>query len=238
MIEVIAETGSTNADLAARVAAGEAMAEGHWLVADRQVAGRGRQGRAWSDGAGNFMGSTAVHLQAGDPPPQTLSLVAGVATYAAVEALAPGLPGLALKWPNDLLVRSAKLAGILLERRGDAVIVGVGVNLVQAPRLPERPTACLTDLGHTVARDGFADMLQTCWAHALRLWRSGGWEQLRADWIARAHPFGTPLKVHGPEGEVLHGTFGGLDPDGALQLQLASGTRRTIHAGEVDLDRR
>lgn len=238
MIEVIAETGSTNADLAARLAAGEAVPEEHWFVADRQIAGRGRQGRVWSDGAGNFMGSTAVHLHAGDPPPHTLSLVAGVAVYAAIEAVAPGLAGLALKWPNDLLVRTAKLAGILLERRGDAVIVGIGVNLTQAPQLPDRKTASLASLGHTVDRDDFAGMLQTCWSHALRLWRSGGWDQLRAEWIARAHPFGTPLKVHGPDGEALQGTFAGLDPDGALQLQLAGGTRRTIHAGEVDLDRR
>lgn len=234
----MAETGSTNADLAARVTGGETVAEGHWLVADRQVAGRGRQGRVWSDGSGNFMGSTLVHLHAGDPPPHTLSLVAGVAAYAAVEATAPGISGLALKWPNDLLLRGDKLAGILLERRGDAVIVGIGVNLAQAPQLPHRKTASLAAKGHAVERDTFADMLDTCWGHALRLWRSGGWDQLRADWIARAHPFGTALKVHGPDGDALHGTFAGLDPDGALQLQLAGGTRRTIHAGEVDLDRR
>ncbi|VWX52044.1 biotin--[acetyl-CoA-carboxylase] ligase [Novosphingobium sp. 9U] len=247
MIEVVAETGSTNADLAARVAAGETIGTGHWLVADRQVDGRGRQGRVWSDGAGNFMGSTVVHLHAGDPPPHTLSLVAGVAVYAAIEALAPGLEGLALKWPNDLLLDGNKLAGILLERFGDAVVVGVGVNLVKAPELADRKTASLADvlppspqLGKEgfAARNAFADRLDTCWSHALRLWRSGAWDQLRADWIARAHAFGTPLMVHGPDGAAVHGTFAGLDPEGALQLQLPGGTRRTIHAGEVDLDRR
>lgn len=238
MIEVVAATGSTSADLASRIAAGESVAEGHWLLADRQTAGRGRQGRVWNDGAGNFMGSTLVQLHAGDPPAPTLSLVAGVATFAAVEAVAPGLVGLALKWPNDLLVKDAKLAGILLERFGDAVVVGIGVNLAQAPEVPDRPVTSLADRGHAVSRDGFADLLDTCWAHALRLWRGGAWEQLRSDWIARAHPFGTPLKVHGPDGGVLLGTFAGLDHDGALQLQLPGGTRRTIHAGEVTLDRR
>ena len=62
MIQTVAETGSTNADLAARLRSGERVGEGDWLVADRQVAGRGRQGRPWSDGAGNFMGSTVVRL--------------------------------------------------------------------------------------------------------------------------------------------------------------------------------
>jgi BirA family biotin operon repressor/biotin-[acetyl-CoA-carboxylase] ligase len=235
LIEVVAETGSTSADLATRIAAGESVGEGHWLVADRQTAGRGRQGRVWNDGAGNFMGSTLVRVLASDPPAPTLSLVAGVATFAAIEAAAPGISGLALKWPNDVLLTNAKLAGILLERIGDVVVVGIGVNIAQAPEVPDRLVASLTTSGHTITREAFADHLDTCWAHALQLWRAGAWEQLRSDWIARAHPFGTALKVHGPDGQALQGTFAGLDPDGALQLQLPGGTRRTIHAGEVTL---
>ncbi len=234
MIEVVAETGSTSADLAARLAAGEHVAERHWLVADRQTAGRGRQGRVWSDGAGNFMGSTVVRLQAGDPPAPTLSLVAGIAVFQAVEAMVPGVEGLALKWPNDLLLAEAKLAGILLERFGDVVVVGVGVNLAQAPEVPGRATESLDH----VPRDAFAAALDAMWTQALDQWRAGGWDELRREWLARALPFGTALMVHGPEGEVLQGTFAGLDPQGALQLQLASGTRRTIHAGEVLLDQR
>jgi BirA family biotin operon repressor/biotin-[acetyl-CoA-carboxylase] ligase len=238
LIEVVAETGSTSADLAARIAADEDVGEGHWLVADRQTAGRGRQGRVWNDGAGNFMGSTVVRVQASDPPAPTLSLVAGVATFAAIEAAAPGIAGLALKWPNDVLLKDAKLAGILLERIGDVVVVGIGVNIAQAPEVLDRDVASLTSSGHAVTREIFADLLDTCWTRTLRLWRGGGWEQLRSDWIARAHAFGTALKVHGPSGEVLRGTFAGLGPDGALQLQLAGGTRQTIHAGEVTLDHR
>jgi len=237
LIEVVAETGSTSADLAARIRAGDEVAEGHWLVADRQSAGKGRQGRVWSDGLGNFMGSSAVHLRASDPPPHTLSLVAAVAVHAALEGAAPGLFGLTLKWPNDVLLADAKLAGILLERFGNAVVVGVGVNLAQAPQVEGRPVASLAARGYHAERDGFADLLETCWSHGLRLWRSDGWEQLRRDWITRAHPIGTPLAVHGPNAELLHGTFGGIDADGALQLRLAGGTTRTIHAGEVILDR-
>jgi len=238
LIEIIAETGSTNADLAARLAAGEVLDERRWLVANRQVSGRGRQGRPWSDGAGNFMGSTAVPLHAGGLPAHTLSMVAAVAVHIAVLQVAPRIVGLTLKWPNDLLLDGAKLAGILLERRGDTVIVGIGVNLAQAPEVPERAVASLAEAGYMVRRDDFAAALDGTWADALGLWRAGAWDQLRADWIARAHPFGTALKVHGPAGEMLAGTFAGLDPDGALQLRLANGTKRTIHAGEVDLDTR
>lgn len=238
MIEVVAETGSTNADLAARLGAGEDLAEGHWLVADRQNAGKGRQGRVWSDGLGNFMGSTAARLWSGDPPAHTLSLVAGVATFAAVEAVAPGLAGLSLKWPNDLLLDNAKLAGILLERAGNTVIVGVGVNLAYAPQIPGRKVVSLAQAGCAIERDAFAAMLDTCWIHALRLWHTGAWDDLRREWIMRAHASGTPLRVHGAGEEIVQGTFAGLDPEGALQLRLGDGTTRTIHTGEVFHDGR
>ncbi|MBQ95040.1 MAG: biotin--[acetyl-CoA-carboxylase] ligase, partial [Actinobacteria bacterium] len=74
MIRFVTETGSTNSDLAAQLRAGETVAEGQWLVADRQLSGRGRQGRTWFDGRGNFMGSTAVHIAPRDPNPATLAL--------------------------------------------------------------------------------------------------------------------------------------------------------------------
>jgi BirA family biotin operon repressor/biotin-[acetyl-CoA-carboxylase] ligase len=238
LIGVVAETGSTSADLVARVVAGEQISEGAWLVADRQSAGRGRQGRVWNDGAGNFMGSTLVHLQVSDPAAHTLSLVAGVATFAAVASVAPGLAGLLLKWPNDLLIGDAKLAGILLERSGQAVIVGIGVNLAQAPIVPGRVITSLDQHGVGIARDVFADVLADCWTRALLDWHGGAWDQLRGDWLVRAHPFGTPLSVHRADGGLLSGTFAGLDNDGALQLQLGTGTRRTIHAGEVAIDQR
>jgi BirA family biotin operon repressor/biotin-[acetyl-CoA-carboxylase] ligase len=238
LIEIVGETGSTSADLLSRLSAGEAIAEGYWLVADRQTAGRGRQGRVWNDGNGNFMGSTLVRLRSEDPAAHTLSLVAGVAAHAAVASAAPSLAGLALKWPNDLLVGQAKLAGILLERSGDVVVVGIGVNLARTPDVSGRMVTSLADCGRAVPRDHFAAALEDAWADALRLWHEGCWDQLRGEWIAHAHPSGTPLRVHGPEGEMLQGSFAGLDSDGALQLQLAGGTRRTIHAGEVLLDTR
>lgn len=238
MIEVVAETGSTNATLAARIAGGEPVSEGRWLVADRQTQGRGRQGRAWSDGAGNFMGSTVAVLRGGDPAPHTLSLVAGVALFAAVEAVAPGIEGLELKWPNDLLLQDAKLAGILLERIGDSVIVGVGVNLRTAPDVPGRAVASLQGAGYAVGRDAFAQAVDASWERCLDLWHGGGWNALRQEWVVRAHRIGTALSVHGADGEPVRGTFAGVNSEGALQLDLGGSTTRTIHAGEVVLDRR
>lgn len=230
MIEYLAETGSTNADLIARLRASEPVREGAWLVADRQTAGRGRQGRHWFDGAGNFMGSTVVRLGPGDPPPGSLALVAGLALH---DVLAPCLstPPPMLKWPNDVLVAGAKLAGILLEREGDAVVVGIGVNLAAAPELPDRATVCLAALGAAPSRDDFAEALAAAFARDLDRWRSYGLEPIVARWLAAGHPIGTPLSVD----DVGQGTFAGLTADGALQLRLPDGTTKIVHSGEVNL---
>ena len=125
-IEFVAETGSTNMDLLGRLAHGEAIPEGTWLVADRQTDGRGRQGRDWLDAPGNFMGSTVVHLLPSDPLPASLSFVAALATYEVVVSHLAAPQTLMIKWPNDLMLGGAKLSGILLERVGDAAVIGIG----------------------------------------------------------------------------------------------------------------
>jgi BirA family biotin operon repressor/biotin-[acetyl-CoA-carboxylase] ligase len=230
LIDTVRETGSTSADLTAQLSAGESLLEGAWLVADRQTAGRGRLGRSWIDGAGNFMGSTVVHLRQGDPSPDTLALVAGLALY---EVITPLVDGALLKWPNDLLIGGAKLAGILLERAGNTVIVGIGVNLAQAPELSDRRTVALADLGFAIERDAFAADLARRFAEDLDRWRSYGLAPVIRRWEAAGHPLGTALSLDEPDGSRLAGAFAGLTEAGALQLRLADGSLRVIHAGEV-----
>lgn len=233
MIRTVLETGSTNADLLALLGAGERIAEGEWLVADRQTAGRGRQGRQWFDGAGNFMGSTAVRLAPGDPPAASFALAAGLAVYEAVMPLLADQAPLRLKWPNDLTHAGAKLAGVLLERAGEALVVGVGVNLARAPLLEGRATVALAELGPAPDRDLFARALAASFALELERWRSYGLDPLARRWQAAAHPPGTPLTVAPPGEEPLTGAFDGLTQDGALRLRLADGTARVMHAGDV-----
>lgn len=235
MIETVAEIPSTNGALLARLAGGEAVAEGHWLVADRQSAGRGRAGRVWSDGFGNFMGSTVVRLRGSDPLPHTLALIAGVAAFEAVRECARSLTGLALKWPNDLLVHEAKLAGILLERQGEAVVVGIGVNLAHAPDVAGRVTVSLAGLGFGVERDRFAVALSAAFADAVTRWHQGEWALLRERWLARALPTGTLFSVKDRDHGEIMGAFAGLDEDGAALLRLADGAVRAIHAGDIEM---
>ena len=235
MIKVLAETGSTNADLAARLAAKERVGEGDWLVADRQTSGKGRQGRSWFDGSGNFMGSTVVRVVPNDPPASTLALLAGLALYETVLPLVSASEALHLKWPNDLMLRNAKLAGILLERVDETVIVGIGVNLALAPELPDRATIALSHAGPAPDRDSFAANLAMNFATELDRWRSFGLEPILRRWQAAAHPEGTPIRVHEPDGRITDGLFAGLADDGSLRLRLADGSVRVIHAGDVTL---
>lgn len=233
MIEHIAQTGSTNADLAARLRAGEPVREGEWLVAARQTAGRGRMGREWSDGTGNFMGSTVVRIAPGDPPPPSLALVAGLALHGALSAHIAAPHRAELKWPNDVMVGPAKLAGILLEREGDAVIVGIGANLAHAPDLPDRPAIAVGALGAVSTPVTFAAELAEAFARDLERWRTYGLGPVIARWLAAAHPLGTALNVEDAAGGRTAGTFAGLSDEGMLQLRLADGALRAIHAGEV-----
>ncbi len=235
MIDTVPATGSTNTDLTARLRDGEALAEGYWLVADRQTSGRGRHGRTWFDGFGNFMGSTIVRPHERDPAPSSLSLVAGLAVYEAVLPLLASPSDLSLKWPNDLMLGEAKLAGILLEREKDAIVVGIGVNLADAPDLPDRKTVALSAYGPAPDRDTFAQSLASVFDREIERWRSYGLEPLVRRWESVAHPHGTPLHVHPPGEEPIDGAFASLTKDGALRLRLAGGEERVIHAGDVML---
>ena len=231
MIRAVAETGSTNADMLALAVAG--ASEGSWLRAERQTAGKGRQGRAWESPVGNFYGSTLVRLRPTDPPAPTLALVTVVALEEAVRVFLPA--GATIKWPNDLLIGGAKLSGVLLERAGDAVVVGIGVNLTHHPELPDRPATSLAAQGMAVDAATFAEVLAESFARWLSRWRGEGLEPVRQRWLDRAHPIGTALTARLPDGTSHDGLFDGLSGDGALILRLADGSRHVIHAGDVFL---
>ena len=232
-IRTLAETGSTNDDM--RDLARSGVEEGIWLRAERQAQGRGRQGRSWDSPAGNLYASTLVRLRASDPPAASLALVAGIALWDAVDRHLRAKESLMLKWPNDLLIGSAKLAGILLEREGDCVVIGCGANLAHHPEGLERPVTSLAAHGPPPAAADFAETLAEISAGWLDRWRTQGLPAITSAWIARAHPVGTPLTVQASGGDRLDGSFDGLAEDGALRLRLADGAVRVIHAGDVFL---
>ena len=199
-------------------------------MALEQSAGKGRQGRAWASGEGNFFGSTLVELRPGDPPAPTLSLAAGLAVIEAADVAAPGSP-LMLKWPNDLLLGGDKLGGVLLERSGERIVVGFGVNLGSAPQLVDRKAASLKG---AVAPKAFAPLLAASFARLLALWRSSEPGAIARAWQMRAHPAGALLTVHVGADDRISGRFDGIEPDGALRLRTDEGVE-IVRAGDVSL---
>ncbi|MEJ7935196.1 biotin--[acetyl-CoA-carboxylase] ligase [Sphingobium sp. AN558] len=226
----VEETGSTNADMLAL--AEEGAAEGSWLRAGHQTGGRGRMGRHWESPPGNLYCSTLVRLRAGDPPAHSLALVAANAVHALVAPLCAGQ--VRIKWPNDILVDGAKIAGILLERTGDAVVVGMGVNVTGHPTGLDRPVTSLYAQGADDAEAGrLLERLASLFAHWLSIWRAQGLEPVRMHWLANAHPSGAPMRVNLPDGATVEGRFDTLDRQGMLILRLENGDSRAIHAGDI-----
>lgn len=232
------EVDSTNAEGMRRVFAGERGPM--WVIADRQTAGRGRSGRAWSSTPGNLLASFVLHLDGAPATAGQLSLVAGIATIDAIRR-AGTLPGLRLKWPNDILVGAAKAGGILVEstsrppQPGTIAVIGVGLNLVSAPDNLGQAATFLA--GHGLAlspRHALCFLAQTM-NDSIKIWNGGeGFAQVREDWLDRAGPIGEPLTVNAAGGPVT-GTFAGLDDTGALLLADADGRQLSFSFGDVTL---
>ncbi|MGD0188817.1 MAG: biotin--[acetyl-CoA-carboxylase] ligase [Roseiarcus sp.] len=216
-----ASIGSTNDEARRLVAVGDPGRV--WVIADEQTQGRGRLGRFWSSPTGNLYASALLI----DPCPIAIApqigFVAGVALVQAVADI--GVEGAALKWPNDLLWRGAKVAGLLVEgmsiaRRRLACAVGIGVNCASAPDGLAYPTTDLsTALGRPVFPGALFDRLAARFDEALSLWRAGaGFADIRALWLANAAGLGGSIHIVGPRSSS-EGLFEGLDEDGRLMLR-------------------
>ncbi|MER7167502.1 biotin--[acetyl-CoA-carboxylase] ligase [Micromonospora sp. NPDC000207] len=255
-LELVVETGSTNADVAEAAQAGEP--EGLVIVAERQVTGRGRRGRVWQSPPRAGI-ATSVLLRPAEavaerdwtPVPTSrygwLPLLAGVALVESVTRLAEVEAG--LKWPNDLLVGEGKCAGILAEGispagagRPPAVVVGMGLNVtLRAEELPERTTGlAATSLqleGATATdRDPLVRALLRSLADWYGRWRDAGGDAvacgLRGAYLESCLTVGRPVRVLLPGGEELTGEATGVDADGRLVVSTAAGDRR-LAAGDV-----
>jgi BirA family transcriptional regulator, biotin operon repressor / biotin---[acetyl-CoA-carboxylase] ligase len=177
-----------------------------------------------------------MRLQPTDPPAPTLAFVAAVAVYKAIKISTPTV-GLQIKWPNDLLsLGGEKLCGMLLERKDDAIIVGIGANLVHAPQGTGRAVTSIAGLGATpMLPQPFVELLAKIFTDQLVIWRTYGAEAIFNAWKDRAHPVGTAITAQLPGGEQLIGSYDGLTSEGALMLRLADGEIRAIHAADVFL---
>lgn len=229
---------STNAEALRRAREGEGGPL--WIVAHHQDAGRGRRGRAWDSPVGNLFATLLLTEPAPPERASLLGLVAALALADAVEKTAPAARGrLKLKWPNDLLIDGAKLAGILIEaesRDGStSLAIGQGVNCLWHPTDLPYPAASLRGVGAEVTPAALFAALSESWIGWLGIWRApAGFAAIRDAWLDRAIGLGGPITVRLPD-ETLHGIFDDLDRQGRLILKGADGVRKIIGFGEVFL---
>jgi BirA family biotin operon repressor/biotin-[acetyl-CoA-carboxylase] ligase len=243
-IAVLPSTGSTNADAIDQV--GEGAPEGFTVVADEQTAGRGRLDRTWASpyGAGIAM-SVVLRPIAPDATWSWIPLVVGIAV---VDALAEQGVHAALKWPNDVVVDGAardgspgprKLGGLLAERVGAAVVVGIGLNVdLDADELPV-PRATSTRLeGATVSREVLVvdvlDHLRRRYLH----WQLASGDARRAGtleaYTERCLTLGRTVRALLPGGVVVEAVAESVDDHGRLVLRTPDGATRVVSAGDVE----
>jgi BirA family biotin operon repressor/biotin-[acetyl-CoA-carboxylase] ligase len=222
--------GSTN-DEAMRLAH-DGAAHGTVVCAREQTAGRGREARRWHSPPGNLYASILLRLDGSPNRAAELSFVAALAVADTVDRFLPDGAKAALKWPNDVLVRGAKIAGILLESADAAVVVGIGINVRRAPlEVPYPVTHLATGVAAAPEPEATLHILLQSLAFRFADWQSEGFTQIRAAWLARAHPPGSPIRIKVGDRSIT-GQFGGLAHDGALIVQTVDGPARIV-AGDV-----
>lgn len=241
--------GSTSTEALARANAGDPGKL--WIVSIEQTAGHGRRGRNWQTPPGNLAASLLLAQLGQASASATLGFAAGLALESAIRSVAPsvalkvaldeasnGGDRLALKWPNDVLLNGAKIAGILLEavtRPGDvsAVVIGIGVNVLHKPKGVPYPATSLAESGAEVSAEALFTALAEAWVEQERVWNEGrGFAAIRDRWLARAAGVGAPIAVRIGT-DVLRGTFETIDTDGRLIVRAGDGSSRAISAGEV-----
>ncbi len=229
-VRVVARCGSTNAVLLEEKAPGPLL-----LAAEAQSAGRGRRGRRWrsAPGAGATF-SILRRMRCAPAALSGLSLAVGVACARALHALGAGETQ--VKWPNDLVVRGAKLGGILVETRAGAgettVVIGIGINCRNDPalarRLRRRIAALETFANPPPSRNAVIAAVAREVMAALETFERGGLTPFAAEWSALHALEGERLKVRLADGRTLSGLARGIAASGALRLATARGVREIV----------
>jgi BirA family biotin operon repressor/biotin-[acetyl-CoA-carboxylase] ligase len=227
--------GSTSDEAKTLAAAG--APHGTVVVAREQTAGRGRLERAWFSPPGNLYLSAIFRPPLDAARATELGFVAAVAVADTVEACLRDGRRVTVKWPNDVLVNGAKIAGILAEsqvsgHRIEWAVLGIGLNVASAPDDTPYPATSLQasaagPRGVDEIIPLLLDRLGGCWD----AWTRHGFGTLRAAWLRRAHRLGETIDVR-LGASLVRGRFTGLDEDGALLLD-APGGRRRITVGEI-----
>jgi len=226
------DVATSSSDLAWK-AAGEGAPHGTGFLVAEQTAGRGRRGATWRSVRGGMYFS--IVLRPGFEPRlwPGLSFIAGLAIREVIAGIAKG-HAITLKWPNDVIAMKGKIGGVLLEARGDAVVVGTGVNIKPQETMPQAKLSA-TSMAEMGAGEVPPFEIAEAYAKGLlsRIERYGieGFGPVRDEWLSHCAHRGEKL----PGGEAVEGLFQDLDMDGAMLLDTGDATPRRITTGDVEL---
>lgn len=232
-VDVLAECDSTNARLMARAEAGAPA--GTVIAAEVQSAGRGRMGRTWHSAPGDSLTFSLLWRFPRGTQLGGLSLAVGVALAETLAAL--GVSGVALKWPNDVLLDGRKLAGVLIELVPGATygaVIGIGLNLRLPAAMPDEVRATATALDRDLDRNELLARLLAALHEVLTEFASGGFVALRGRWLARCAHMDLPVKIISEFAVPLEGRCLGVDVDGALMIETSVCVQRVL-SGDVSL---
>ncbi|WP_300055734.1 biotin--[acetyl-CoA-carboxylase] ligase [uncultured Roseobacter sp.] len=236
---ILQQVGST-LDEAVRLAAEEPAP--FWVLAHRQTAARGRRGRPWAMPVGNFAATLVLRHDQTPGVAALRSFVMSLALRQAFVEVCGRAEAFALKWPNDVLLRGGKVAGILLESAGQGgavgpLAIGVGVNLVAAPGADAveqgavQPVSLRGETGVTVGAEAFLDALARAYAPLEQQFTTHGFGPIRAAWLQHAARLGETIVARTGREEIT-GTFEDVDGDGNLLLRTPK-EMRAIAAADV-----
>jgi len=233
-IRVVASTESTNEAVAA--VARDGGGEGFVVIAEQQTAGRGRLDREWSSPArAGILMSALLRPQVDVAAWPLIPLLTGLAVVEAVVAV--GGVEASLKWPNDVLVDGLKLAGILVERVDDAVVVGVGLNVSTRPEeLPVATATSLAILGGATDREIIAKEVLRALARRYAVWHDtgGAAASVIPAYRERCETIGHHVELQLPAEEVVRGVATAVDDSGRLVVRdEATGAERAWLVGDV-----
>lgn len=213
-----------------------------WVLAHHQTASRGRRGRPWVFPKGNFAATLLLHPN--EPPAKIAlrSFVMSLALYRTFEEVTKQPEAFSLKWPNDVLLNGGKVAGILLESasRGSQtglLAIGVGVNLVAAPKSEEveegavPPVSVFAETSTRLSPTEFLQTLAHRYAQLEQQFQDYGFAPVRTGWLAHAARLGEAITARSSR-ETYNGTFEDVDAQGHLVLRGPRGIQ-TIAAADV-----
>ena len=202
------------------------------IFSHEQTNGRGRLGNKWISNKGNLFMSVILRPKVELKDIWQLSFITSLAIYNALKDIVPKTETINLKWPNDVLINSSKISGILLETEGSAdwIVVGIGLNVKVAP---ENSISLSRMAIKNIDAEKMRDLIYAELESLVTKWETDGFEFVRKEWLKHAYKLGKEVKARINNNKVIIGVFKGVDENGSLELKISDGSIKKINSGEV-----